>query len=276
MMSCSCSSATRSALRSTCATTIDYASVPGDPILPFEFTIDPSSILYPAPGQNQQFIYTVTGHGEDTSDYADLSHFLLVICSDITEEMLQNVTVTIDGVPQNVIIGTNVEILPPDHPDNQTGCPGLKFDFGLNKVSGAMVVSFELSITHPIGPVTVCVYGGQTTQNNLPICGPVCGEVETTCPAVGYQRASVCVPVTITPFANVGDATTYCCGSPVITDGLSVCAGETRGTCTFTITQEICIAVPVVFGATAAVGDYTVQCLDVGDASTCMDCQNNP
>ncbi len=274
-MSCY-SSAARSAIRSACNTTINYASVPGDVILPFEFTLDPSSILYPAPGQNQQFIYTVTGNGEDTSEYADLSHFLLVVCSDITEETLQNVTVTIDGVPQNVIIGTNVEVLPPSNPDNQTGCPGLKFDFGLNKVTGVMVVSFELTTTHAIGPVAVCVYGGQTSHNNLTMCGPVCGEVETTCPAVGYQRASVCVPVTVTPFASVGDTTTYCCGDPVITNGLSVCAGETRGTCTFTITQELCIAVPVVFGATAAVGDYTVQCEAVGHASTCSDCQNTP
>lgn len=269
-MSC-CSKAASSA----CASTIDYTNVPGDKILPFEFALDPSSILYPAPGQNQRFIYTITAHGMNTSDYADLSHFLLVVCSDITEEMLRNVTVTINGVPQDVVIGTNVVIMPPDHPDNQTGCPGLKFNFGLNKVDGVMVVSFELSVPHPIGPVKVCVYGGQTTQNSLAICGPVCGKVETTCPAVGYQRASVCVPVTVTPFASVGDTTTYCCGDPVITNGLSICPGVTRGTCTFTITQEVCIAVPVVFGATASVDDYAVQCLGVGDATTCADCQSD-
>lgn len=29
-----------------------------------------------------------------------------------------------------------------------------------------------------------------------------------TCPAVGYQAASVCVPVTVTPFAEAGKTVT--------------------------------------------------------------------
>ena len=29
-----------------------------------------------------------------------------------------------------------------------------------------------------------------------------------TCPAVGYQSASICVPVTVTPFAQTGMTTT--------------------------------------------------------------------
>ena len=33
-----------------------------------------------------------------------------------------------------------------------------------------------------------------------------------TCPAVGYQSASICVPVTVTPFAQTGITTTKCCG----------------------------------------------------------------
>lgn len=31
-----------------------------------------------------------------------------------------------------------------------------------------------------------------------------------TCPAIGYQSASICVPVTVTPFAQTGIATTKC------------------------------------------------------------------
>jgi hypothetical protein len=127
--------------------------------------------------------------------------------------MLANVSVTINGVPQPVVIGGNVVIMPLDHPDPPTGCAGLKFDFGLNKVTGVMVVTFELTVPHPIGPVTVCVFGGGTALNDLAICGPVCGEVVTTCPAMGFQRARLCVPVTITPFANTGDTTTFCCGA---------------------------------------------------------------
>ena len=43
-----------------------------------------------------------------------------------------------------------------------------------------------------------------------------------TCPAVGYQSASICVPVTVTPFAQAGITTTRCCGDPVITQGREV------------------------------------------------------
>ena len=258
-----------------CLSTIDYAAVAGDRILPFIFALDPSSVLYPVPGQFQRFVYTITGHGANTSGYVDLSHFLLVVCPSLTEDMLRNVTVTIDGVPKNVVIGTNVEVLPPDDPDNTTGCPGLKFDFGLDKVDGVMVVSFELSTPFAIGPVAVCVKGGQVSHSNLAICGPACGAVETTCPAIGYQRARICAPVTVTPFVSVGDTSIICCNDPVITNGNATCAGVPRGACTFTITQEICIAVPVVFGANAAVGDYAVQCLGVGDAETCAGCGND-
>ena len=31
-----------------------------------------------------------------------------------------------------------------------------------------------------------------------------------TCPTVGYQSASICVPVTITPLAQAGVTTTKC------------------------------------------------------------------
>jgi hypothetical protein len=208
-MSCDCAKAADV----PCVSTIDYTAVQGDRILPFEFALDPASILYPVPGENQRFIYTITAKGADQPIYADLSHFVLVVCSDITEDMLANVSVTINGVPQPVVIGGNVVIMPLDHPDPPTGCAGLKFDFGLNKVTGVMVVTFELTVPHPIGPVTVCVFGGGTALNDLAICGPVCGEVVTTCPAMGFQRARLCVPVTITPFANTGDTTTFCCGA---------------------------------------------------------------
>lgn len=34
-----------------------------------------------------------------------------------------------------------------------------------------------------------------------------------TCPAVGYQAATVCVPVTVEPFAKAGMTKTKCCGN---------------------------------------------------------------
>lgn len=46
-----------------------------------------------------------------------------------------------------------------------------------------------------------------------------------TCPAVGYQAASVCVPVTVTPFAEAGKTITKCCGDPVVVSGRDTCEG---------------------------------------------------
>lgn len=93
-----------------------------------------------------------------------------------------------------------------------------------------------------------------------------------TCPAVGYQSASVCVPVTVTPFAQAGVTSTKCCGGPVITPGRDICGGMKNGSCTFTITQDICVAVPVEFGAVATVGDSFVTCNEVSETDICSDC----
>jgi hypothetical protein len=98
--------------------------------------------------------------------------------------------------------------------------------------------------------------------------------VDITCPATGYQPATVCVPVTVTPFAHPLPTTTYCCNDPIVTPGTDVCPGELNGSCTFTITQEICIAVPVEFGATAEVDDPSVVCGEATDIDVCTDCGN--
>ena len=74
------------------------------------------------------------------SQYADLSHFLFGICENIKEKDIAEITVSINGDPQTVVWGENVEIKTQDKPDNPTGCIGLKFDFPLNKVLGIMRV----------------------------------------------------------------------------------------------------------------------------------------
>jgi hypothetical protein len=93
-----------------------------------------------------------------------------------------------------------------------------------------------------------------------------------TCPATGYQRASIYVPVTVTPFALPGDTTTFCCGPPIITPGVMSCPGTENGTCTFTITQNICTAVPVEFGANSSVGSTFVSCGEVSREDICTNC----
>lgn len=95
---------------------------------------------------------------------------------------------------------------------------------------------------------------------------------DQTCPTVGYQSASICVPVTVTPFAKTGITFTKCCGAPVVTPGKITCEGERNGACTFTIAQDICVAVPVEFGAVASVGDTFVSCNAASAEDICMDC----
>ena len=209
-----------------------------------------NSNLDPDVGENQRFCYIVTGVGSHTSEFADLSHLVLGICDQIPQNQIVNVTVTIDGVPQTVVFGSggNVELRTPQNPDPPTGCPGLKFDFELNKVHGVMRFCFELTTPRPVGPNFVCLFGGDTTASGLSICGPVCSEPQT-CDATGFQKATVCVPVTVTPFAIASPSTTLCCGDPIVTPGVQICPGVVNRSCHFTMTQNICVAVPVEFGA---------------------------
>jgi hypothetical protein len=93
-----------------------------------------------------------------------------------------------------------------------------------------------------------------------------------TCPAVGYQSASICVPVTVTPFAQAQPTVTKCCGSPTVTAGLTPCTGTKNGTCLFTISQDVCVSVPVAFGASAVVGDAYVTCNGASADDICTAC----
>lgn len=253
--------ACNSARSTACNTEVDYSQVEGNRILPFVFTLNlEESILFPQTGQQQKFCYDVEGVGQDTSGFADLSHFLLGICDTITQEDIANITVVVDGQEKTVIWGTNVEIKTADHPDNPTGCIGLKFDFPLNKVDGMMRVCITMETPFAVGPVNVCVFGGNTTATGLMICGPVCGNQES-CEAVFFQKEKVCVPVKVTPFANPGMATATCCGEPSVVVG-GQCQGN-RTSCDFTITQTLCIEIPISFGAVIETGAAVVQCGDV-------------
>ena len=78
-----------------------------------------------------------------------------------------------------------------------------------------MKVCFSLGTVYTIGPVNVCLFGGNTTATGLTVCGPVCGSGES-CESIFYQKESICVPVTITPYATPGTATaTYVREQPV-------------------------------------------------------------
>ena len=74
------------------------------------------------------------------------------------------------------------------------------------------------------------------------------------CQVDGHQMIDICLPVTVTPYCNVGEITTRCCGAAVITPGTLICPGTPLGDCNFTIQQRICVNVPVDFGATVQPG----------------------
>lgn len=257
-----------------CDLEIDYSDIEIDGrILPFAIELDTdSSILEPVPGQNQRFCYHIEGIGEDDSDFIDLSHIVFGICPQLIQSQITNITVARDGETETVTFPGNVELKTPDNPDPPTGCPGLKFNFGLDKVAGIMDVCFELTTPLAIGPIQVCLFGGNRTANQLSICGPICQNLVETCDTTVSLPMRVCVPVTVTPFANAGVTTTYCCGDPVITPGPAACTGTQNGSCSFTITQNICVEVPIEIGANATVGDTFVQCCNASAEDICTNC----
>ncbi len=256
-----------------CNLEIDYSTVQSDRVLPFQISLDlTDSILNPAVGENQRFCYDVMAVGEDIPLYADLSHLVLGMCDEIPEAEIVNITVVINGVDQEVVFGEggNVEMRTASKSDPPTGCTGLKFDFPLDKIYGMMRICFELTVPREVAGIDLCLFGGNTTAEGLEICGPTCEKQDAGCPVVGYQRSTVCVPVTVTPFARVGTPITSCCGEPVVTAG-AVCP-QNGGVCRFTIRQQICVAVPVEFGARAVAGTPSVECGEASNTNICTDC----
>ncbi|MDD4803106.1 MAG: hypothetical protein PHF24_09240 [Syntrophomonas sp.] len=250
-----------------CRFQIDYSPIiVADRQLPYIFELDPElSNLYPNEGENQRFCYRVKGVGEDISTFVSLSHWVLSLCPEITPEQITNISVTIGGVPQP--IDDNVELFIPPDTDPTTGCSGLKFDYGLNKVLGEPnsigLFCFELTTPYPMGAVSVCVKGGSDTISSaLAICGPVCSTSDN-CLTTASQLVNVCVPITIEPCVHVGPTRTICCGTATI--GEVPCGEVPRPSCTFTVSQLICVEVPLAFRATATPGEEYVTC---GDAAT--------
>ena len=93
-----------------------------------------------------------------------------------------------------------------------------------------------------------------------------------TCPTVAYQLSSICVPVTVTPFAKAGMTMTKCCSRPTVTPGRELCNGVKGGQCVFYFSQDICVEVPVEFGAVAQVGDTYVACNGASADDICPAC----
>lgn len=85
-----------------------------------------------------------------------------------------------------------------------------------------------------------------------------------SCESVFYQTETVCVPVSVTPFATPGIAKATCSGKPVISN--KPCKGS-KTSCTFSISQKLCIQIPVSFGAVIETDAAMVQCGEVSEES---------
>lgn len=84
-------------------------------------------------------------------------------------------------------------------------------------------------------------------------------KCEETCPALGSRTATVCLPVSVCPFAKTGRIKIRCCGEAEVSPQCH-CKGKIDGTCDFTISQKILVEVPVEFGAKVNVGETYVDC----------------
>lgn len=89
------------------------------------------------------------------------------------------------------------------------------------------------------------------------------------CTVNALQKSKVCVPVTVSPCAYIGDIRVECCGDPVVRRG--VCEGTGTTECTFSVTQIVAVNIPITFGAKAVPGDPVIICGPVGaDQCDCM------
>lgn len=93
------------------------------------------------------------------------------------------------------------------------------------------------------------------------------------CSAVGYQDVNVCIPVTIKPFGEAGNATTRCLGKAVVSSDCEECPGKPGDVCKFTISQKLRVEVPVVFGARAEIGEASIDCGCAERADNCDMCE---
>jgi len=245
-----------------CSLAIDYSEIAGKTILPFEISLNlEDSVIEPKSGENQRFSYIITGKGEVDPVYSDLDHITFGF-GNISADEITNITVIVDGVEQEINFSKdgNVMLLKNGEFDPADDCEGLKFDFGLDKTNGIMHVSFELTNTYPLGQMEIYLFGRDSIAKGMTVCGPVNNfekqnNEESIITVTGFHETTVSVPVTVTPFVNVGPTKTHLLGESLILSGISTCPGTQNGSCQFTISQNICVEIPIEIGGTASLGE---------------------
>ncbi len=130
--------------------------------------------------------YTVTAIGPGGPDVnaPGLSHFILELCPEITDDpsdsiFMSNITVTIDGQPVIPDYEINTFVIDDNDP-NTTSIYGIKFDNGVEKGSTG-VFCFTLNVNVAAVPGDLVVKGGNNDELLTPnaICTPGCNIVPT-------------------------------------------------------------------------------------------------
>jgi len=224
------------------------------------------SILNPPAGTRQRFCYRVFASDAQGNVYVPMDYIVLGLGSGICQNDFYSVTVSVNGVMQNVVWGQNAWIV-----DEEEGCSGLKLAFPLRNATDVMGVCLTMNQVYTVGMLNSCVDVNGSVYTGISVTGPMQNE-DDACPTTAYQEVDVCLPVTITPYVNVGEAAVTCCGEPTIVSGDTTCNGTVGGQCAFTISQRVCVALPVTFGANTQTGEYAVSCGDAGEGN-CDSCE---
>ena len=224
------------------------------------------SILNPPAGTRQRFCYQVFASDSYGNVYVPMEYIVLGLGDGICQNDFYSVTVSVNGVMQNVVWGHNAWIVN----GCDAGCNGLKLAFTLRNATDIMDVCLTMNHVYTTGMKSSCIDANGTVYTGISVAGPMQNE-DDACPVTAYQEVDVCLPVTITPYVNVGEAAVTCCGEPTIAAGDTACSGNVGGQCSFTISQRVCVALPVTFGANTQPGEYAVSCGNAGEGN-CDDC----
>lgn len=217
------------------------------------------SIFNPPAGTRQRFCYQISAADEQGNVYAPMDYVVLGLGSGIDKNDLYAVTVSVNGVMQNVVWGQNAWFISCDSLDGAMGCAGLKLAFPLCHCSDVMGVCVTMKRVFTVGTINGCLYAGGNIIGFNGIPGPVQAD-EDNCPDTAYQEVEVCLPITIKPCAQVGEATITCCGDPVIKKNDDCCNGKEGGQCAFTVSQRVRVAFPVDSDANGESRDHSMSC----------------
>ena len=83
--------------------------------------------------------------------------------------------------------------------------------------------------------------------------------MESNCPSMTHEEATVTVPVSVRAFANVGNVEFKCMGQAVVTRNSDFTPGRPCAVSKFTISQKLRVDIPIKFKAEAETGEGYVD-----------------